>query len=222
MQRTSGAEHRRSGVPATPGEVFQLVRSQTARTRSGVGRLTGLSRTAVSARLQLLLRSGLVVEGEEDPSTGGRPATTLRFDRHSGVVLAAAVGRSRTQLAVCDLAGDVLTQLEVEQEPGAEPEDVMPDLVDRLDALVRAAGREPGDVRGVGVSIPGSVDRERGMSLDSPILPGWNRVPLAPYLRRLTATPVVVDNDANVMALSERRGHLESYEELLMVKASTG
>lgn len=222
VQHRTGADHRRNGVPATPGEVFQLVRTEAARTRSAVGRLTGLSRTAVSARLQLLLRSGLVVEGDEAPSTGGRPAATLRFDRHSGVVLAAAIGRSRTQLAVCDLAGEVLDSREVDQEPGAEPGDVMPALVERLALLVEAAGRVPGDVRGVGVSIPGSVDRERGMSLDSPILPGWNGVPLAPYFRAVTATPVVVDNDANVMALSERRGHLESFDELLLVKASTG
>ncbi len=31
-----------------------------------------------------------------------------------------------------------------------------------------------------------------------------------------------VDNDANVMALSERRGHLEQHRDLLFVKASTG
>ena len=31
-----------------------------------------------------------------------------------------------------------------------------------------------------------------------------------------------VDNDANVMALSERRGHLEHHRDLLFVKASTG
>ncbi len=225
VREAGGSDERRAGLPATPGEVFQLVRTGAADTRSGVGRLTGLSRTAVSARLQLLLRSGLVVEGEEGPSTGGRPAATLHFDRHSGIVLAAAVGRSRTQLAVCDLAGDVLgadARAEVEQEPGAEPEEVMPELVDRLAALLERTGRAPGQVRGVGVSIPGTVDRQRGISLDSPILPGWNAVPLAPYFQKLTAAPVVVDNDANVMALSERGGLLESFDDLLLVKASTG
>jgi len=34
--------------------------------------------------------------------------------------------------------------------------------------------------------------------------------------------PVVVDNDANAMALSEHHGHLEEFSDLVMVKASTG
>jgi predicted NBD/HSP70 family sugar kinase len=41
-------------------------------------------------------------------------------------------------------------------------------------------------------------------------------------VRVLTEAPVFVDNDANVMALSERRGHLEQHRDLLFVKASTG
>ena len=213
------------GAPATAGEVFALIRAGAADTRSAVGRVTALSRTAVSARLALLMATGLVVEGEEGPSTGGRPAATLRFDHRSGVVLAAAIGRSRTQLAVCDLAGAVLAGADVDQEPGAGPDELMPDLVGRLGALLDEAGRSGADVRGVGMSIPGTVDRVRGGSLDSPIMPGWNGVPLAPYLRGLTAAEVLVDNDTNVMTLSERQavgGHLGRFDDVLLLKASTG
>src|SRR3954453_23104848 len=105
------------GSPPTAGEVFSLIRDGRAVTRSEVGRVTGLSRTAVAARLATLLDSGLVV-GDEDraASTGGRPAAHLRFNRDAGVVLAAAIGRSRTQLGVCDLEGLVLAEHDVDQE----------------------------------------------------------------------------------------------------------
>src|SRR4051794_41544897 len=69
--------------PATAGEVFSLVRDGRARTRSDIGRLTGLSRTAVAARIASLLESGLVVEGvdeEREPSTGGGPPGGGRFN----------------------------------------------------------------------------------------------------------------------------------------------
>ena len=77
----------------------------------------------------------------------------------------------------------------------------------------------------MGLSIPGTVDFARGASLDSPIMAGWDGVELAPFLRDLplpAGAPVFVDNDANVMALSERRGHLETFQHLIFVKASTG
>ena len=62
---------------ATAGEVLALIRSGQAATRGALGRATGLSRTAVNARLSALADAGLVLEGEEESATGGRPATTL-------------------------------------------------------------------------------------------------------------------------------------------------
>lgn len=213
-------------APATTGEVFSLIRDGRALTRSEVGRLTGLSRTAVAARLAALLGSGLVVEGADDddraPSTGGRPAVHLRFNRDAGVVLAGAIGRSRTQLGVCDLDGAVLVSTDLDQEVGPSAQDLMPQVVTAFRSLLVEAGRVPDDVRAVGLSIPGTVDYARGASLDSPVMSGWDGVELAPFLRELTGAPVFVDNDANVMAQSERRGHLETYQHLLFVKASTG
>ncbi len=217
--------------PATTGEVFSLIRDGHARTRSDIGRVTGLSRTAVTARVAALLDSGLVVEGidpdgrEREPSTGGRPPVGLRFNQHAGVVLAGAIGRSRTQLGVCDLDGGVLATVDLDQEVGAAPDDLMPQVVAAFTDLLETTGRRAKDVRAVGLSIPGTVEFERGASLDSPIMAGWDGVELAPYLEELTdpsRAPVFVDNDANVMALSERRGHLERHRDLLFVKASTG
>ena len=211
--------------PATAGEVFSLIRDGLVLTRSDVGRLTGLSRTAVAARLATLLDSGLVVEGvlddrEERPA--GRPASHLRFNRDAGVVLAGAIGRSRTQLGVSDLDGSVLASADLDQAVGPAAGDLMPQVVVAFGALLHEVGRTPDDVRAVGLSIPGTVDFVRGASLDSPIMAGWDGVELAPFVRELTAAPVFVDNDANVMALSERRGHLERHRDLLFVKASTG
>ena len=77
-------------------------------------------------------------------------------------------------------------------------------------------------VKAVGLSIPGTVDIATGASRDAPLMAGWDGVPLAPFVRVLTDAPVFVDNDVNVMALSERRGHLERHRDLVFVKASTG
>jgi predicted NBD/HSP70 family sugar kinase len=163
-----------------------------------------------------------VVEVSEGTSTGGRPPARLALDAGGGVVLAAAIGRSRTQLGVCDLAGEVLASSETDQEVGLGPAELMPRVSAGLDGLLRAVDRRPEDVRGIGLSIPGTVDQQTGSSLDSPVMPGWDGVALAPFFATARRAPVLADNDANVMALSERRGHLETLRDLVMVKASTG
>lgn len=211
-----------AAMPASAGAVLGLIRSGTARTRADLGRLTGLSRTAVSARVSALLESGLVVEGEEAPSGGGRPPVTVRLNPDAGVVLAVAIGRSRVQLGICDLEGAVLAGNAEEQQPGLSPGEVLPGIVARCRKLLAEAGRSPAAIRAIGVSIPGAIDHELGASLDSPVLSGWDGVPLAPYFQELGAAPVVLDNDTNALAISERSGLLRSYDDLLLVKAATG
>lgn len=208
--------------PATAGEVFALIRDGVATTRSELRRLTGLSRTAVAARVSALSGRGLVVEREEGLSTGGRPPTLLFFNSDAGVVLSAAIGRSRTRLAVCNFAGDVQTISDLDQETGIGPDDLMPDLVKRLEALLEESGRDADSVHGVGLSLPGTVDQLRGCSLDSPVMSGWDGVALEPYFRELTTAPIVVDNDANVIALAERNGERRGVDDLLLLKISTG
>ncbi|WP_029117638.1 ROK family transcriptional regulator [Mycobacterium sp. URHB0044] len=205
---------------ATVGDVFTLIRARRDTTRTEIAQLTGLSRTAVAARIALLTASGLVVEREQAPSTGGRPATLLSFDADAGVVLTVAVGISRTRLAVCNLAGEVLSMSDIDQEVALGPDDLMPDVVKRLDLMLDEHRDVP--VYGVGLSLPGTVDRKRGCSRDSPILRGWDGVDLRPYfgeLSRLSGVPVVLDNDANAIAIGERG---PGRDDVLVLKASTG
>lgn len=213
---------RSSPAPATAGEVFALIRDGAVTTRTEVGRITGLSRTAVAARVSTLQARGLVLERAEATSTGGRPPAQLVFNADAGVVLAAAIGRSRTQLGVCNLAGEVLTIADVDQEIGIGPHELMPDIAKRLEALLDEAGRRHDEVLGVGLSIPGTADTTLGCSLDSPTMSGWDGIPLPPYLHELTTAPILLDNDANVIVLAERRGQRDRFDDMLLIKASTG
>ncbi|MGX9787933.1 ROK family protein [Mycobacterium sp. MMS18-G62] len=213
---------RRTSPSSSAGDIYGLIRQRCDITRTEIGQLTGLSRTAVTARVAPLAARGLVIEREFAPSTGGRPAAYVSFNTDAGVVLAAAIGRSRTRLAVCNMAGDILASTDIDQEPGLGPDDLMPDVVKRLDALLDDSGHREARIYGVGLSLPGTVDRQRGCSLDSPIMSGWDGVPLPPYFAELTDAPVILDNDANVIALAERRGDRQAFDDLLVVKASTG
>ena len=209
---------RESGAPATAGELLDLVRAGRAHTRSELRRLTGLSRTAVVTRVNALAEAGLLRVGEELASTGGRPPGALLFNRDAGVVLAVAVGRSRSQIAVFDLDGGELAADSGDHEVGIGPEQLMPRIAERCAALLGGVGPR---VVGVGLSLPGTVDVVRGVSLDSPVMRGWDGVDLAPYLAGVTDAPLFVGNDVDVMARAERLAG-RGLRDALVVKASTG
>jgi predicted NBD/HSP70 family sugar kinase len=211
----------RIGAPATAGEIFALIRQGAVATRTEIGRATGLSRTAVAARVDRLLTEGLVSEVQGGAVTGGRPAARLAFHAAGGTVLAASVGVSRTSLAVCDLAGTVLVQDSLRIRARSGPEPVMDAVADRLVGLVAQAGVDPAGIRGIGLSIPGTVDSATGCSIGVPVLPGWAGVPLPPLLAATFPVPVRVDNDVNVMAIAEQHAH-PGIDDLLVLKVSTG
>ncbi|KQU61292.1 ROK family transcriptional regulator [Rhodococcus sp. Leaf278] len=213
---------RLSAPPATAGEIFALVRDGEADTRAELGRITGLSRSAVASRVAALAGLGLIIETEDTQSTGGRPPARLSFDVDAGVVLAAAIGRSRSQLGVFTLGGEFLAGDTVDQEIGIGPNELMPQITKRLQALLDESHRTEHRILGVGLSIPGTADTARGCSLDSPIMHGWDGVPLAPYFADTTSAPVFLDNDANAMVLAERRDNRDRFQNALLVKASTG
>lgn len=206
-------------APATAGEIFRLVREGSAATRTEIGRATGLSRTAVAARVDRLLADGLVTEVQGAAATGGRPAARLEFHASGGAVLALSVGISRTKAAVCDLAGEVLTEDVLEQPASSGPEALTGAAVELLEKLLDRSDNPV--VRGIGLSIPGTVDGGAGSSAGVPALPGWEGVELPPLLTTRFDVPVRVDNDVNVMALAEHAAHPD-VDDLLMVKVSTG
>jgi predicted NBD/HSP70 family sugar kinase len=221
---TELVEPRETTAPATAGELLELVRSGRASTRSQLRLLTGLSRTAVTARVSSLTAAGLLLLGEELASTGGRPPGALVFNKDAAVVLAVAIGRSRSQLAVLDLDGQELTSDSRDHEVGVGPDELMPQIVERLRTLLddvqSDSGRPP--ILGIGLSLPGTLDPVRGLSIGSPVMSGWDGVELAPFFAGLGEAPLFVANDADVLARSELLGGAGSLGDVLVVKASTG
>jgi glucokinase len=89
------------------------------------------------------------------------------------------------------------------------------DLVARL----RASG---GDVRGVGIGLPGTIDQGRGVLIQAVNLP-LGDVPLRDRLGELIGLPVVIDNDANCAALGEHaHGAAGPYPHSIMLTLGTG
>ncbi|MEU8383221.1 ROK family transcriptional regulator [Streptosporangium sp. NPDC048865] len=205
---------------ATSGEVLRLIRSGEAVTRADIGRVTGLSRPAVSLRVTELLDRGLVVEDSEGPSTGGRPPTRLAFNASGGVVLVGSLGASRAQIAVCDLAGEVLARagLSVDVEEG--PDVVLPLVMQTWSDLL--GDRPVSLVRGVGLGVPATVEFAAGRTESARIMASWTGVAIPPIIAERFPVPVFLDNDVNVIAIGEHREiYAGEADDLLFIKVST-
>jgi predicted NBD/HSP70 family sugar kinase len=102
----------------------------------------------------------------------------------------------KTVMAISDLAGRVL-----EQEEFPTDADVKKTLAKIVECAQRLIGKTRGAVEGIGISVPGVVDPEKG-TLYVPHF-NWRNAPIAETLTRATSLPVSIDNDANAAALAE-------------------
>ncbi len=202
--------------------MLSLIRQGRASTRAELVELTGMARSTVAQRVEALIAERLVFEADEGQSTGGRPPRTFVFNRDAGVILGADLGATHSRLAVTDLGGDVLAEHAEDLAIDVGPEAALRWLRERFGVLLADAGRGPGDVRGVGVGVPGPVEFATGRPVNPPIMPGWDGYPIADELNDTYDAPVLVDNDVNIMALGEHWSVWPEAENMLYVKVGTG
>lgn len=220
----SGARSANGGA-ASAGDVLALVRDGRASSRSELARVTGLSRSTASQRVDTLIDHGLIEETGDGESTGGRRPTLLVFRSDAKLVLAADFGATHCHLAVTDLRGTVLADDDHRLDIARGPEHCLGFAIDGLHKLLAAIDRPATDVEAIGVGLPGPVEFAAGRVVSPPIMPGWHGVPVAPFFAdQFPGAPVLVDNDVNVMALGEYHaaGWRDTVEDLLYVKVGTG
>ncbi|WP_351235246.1 ROK family transcriptional regulator [Streptomyces sp. NPDC002133] len=221
-----------SGNQASAGHLLRLIRRGDANTRGDLQRATGLSRSTVGLRLEQLYRAGWLRD-VAGTSTGGRPSARIEFDPTHAVVIAVDLETRHARAAVLDLAGTVLAARSGDVLIGDGPVAVLDTLAGWFAPLLAEAGAEPTDVCGIGLSVPGPVDFATGRVVQPPIMPGWDGFPVRERMQEAYAeqvgpsrepgpVPVLVDNDANLMAYAEHRAGHADCSAFVLVKASTG
>ncbi|MFI5688584.1 ROK family protein [Streptomyces sp. NPDC051636] len=217
---------------ASAGDLLELVRTGRATTRGALQQVTGLSRATVGQRLDRLFRAGWLREGAGGPvdsPLGGRPSITLEFDDAHAVVLAADLDTRHARAAVLTLTGEILAEHSGTLAVDDGPDAVLGELGRWFGELLEKAGHRAAEVCGIGLAVPGPVDRETGRVVQPPIMPGWDGYDIRGRLSRALTehtgappVPVLVDNDANLMAYGEQRTGHPDCSAFVLVKVSTG
>ena len=217
------APQRLAAQPAAgASEVFQLLRDGQPRTRAELAQLTGLARSTVSARVDALMRVGLVAPVGGATSTGGRPPSLFALNPAARLVVGADLGATHALVVVADLSGTVLAEERAELSIASGPDSVLGWLCDAVARLLKEAGRSAADLGAIGIGLPGPVEHDTGRPINPPIMPGWDRVDVPGLVQQRFKVPVLVDNDVNIMALGEQSTAWPDTADLMLIKVATG
>lgn len=185
--------------------VLDLIREEGPISRAELARRSHLSRSTISSIITNLLVSGTVRETGIGSSQGGRRPIMLEFNYQSSFVVGVEIATTAITVLLTDLQASVLLRTRRPLDLAAGPAVCIPQVAEAVSDTLAAAGILPGMIGGVGVGVPGPLAGAGGRLIAPPIMPGWDDVPLEASLERALGRYVLVENDANLGALAERR-----------------
>ncbi len=178
--------------------LLNLVREHQPISRADLARRMTLGRGVVTTLVKELLEEGALYEGALGDLPRGRRPMMLHVQTRDRLVVAIDVRFSRTDVLLSDLGG---TQIALERfATRFGPEELLDELAIRVRRLLSTHAAE-GRCEGIGMVIPGMVDRRSGRVLNAPQL-GWRDVQVRAGLATRTGLPVHVENAPAACALA--------------------
>ncbi len=177
--------------------LLRVVHDRPGLTRADAARATGIGTGAATEEVARLVEAELLAEAQAEPTGArGRPTRALVPHGAGPLVLAVAISHESWRLAAVELGGRVVESIEAAHAVGpAAP--VLATVADAVETLRR---RHAGRIRGLGISVPGTVTD--GHVVDAVAL-GWEHVDLTAAFP--SVRPLVVGNDATLAAVAEAR-----------------
>jgi predicted NBD/HSP70 family sugar kinase len=123
------------------------------------------------------------------------------------------VGGTKTLVALFHDDGELVTQVKFPTPP------LYNLFLDELHDVFKKV-KKP-EVRCVGIALPGKIDRKHGIGVAFGNLP-WSKVPIVEDVEAIFKTPVVLENDARLAALSEAILLKNQFSKVLYTTISTG
>ena len=169
--------------------------------RADLARRTGISGPTVTRTVGDLLGARLVEEGESPPASIGRPGRLLRLARRSVSVLGLVVGARHCELAAAGLDGERQETVPRTFPTPAGYLDLVRTVVREVRHISEAGGTT---VLGLGVSMPGLLNRRQKRTLVSPNLHQTDGRRLGEDLRRKLGMEVALLQESHALCLAER------------------
>lgn len=184
---------------------------------------SGLSAATVTNVVADLLTDGIVIEVGSEESEGGRPRTILAINPVYGYFIGVDVGETHVRIELFDLTLRSLRTIIHRLTPvDNHPSSVARHIIAGVSALLADTAVPADKVVGIGVGVPGVVERAGGVFVHAPSW-GWRAVPLLAMLDERITLPITLDNGAKAMAQAELWfGAGRDVDDLAVVLIGTG
>lgn len=131
------------------------------------------------------------------------------------------IGGTTIKIGLFSVDGYLMEKWEIPTNKTDNGKYILTKIADFINRTIESKGIEKSDVIGVGLGVPGPVNKNGFVSVCVNL--GWNSLNVEKEFHEISGLPVKVGNDANVAALGEMwQGAGKEYQDVLMVTLGTG
>jgi len=200
--------------------VLDTIKKSAPISRATIATETGLNKGTVSSLVSDLINDHLIYESGPGESSGGRRPVMLLFNEEAGYSIGIDVGVNYLLGVLTDLNGNI-HQEKIITFNHLSYEEIEEKLFEVIDFLTNTAPKSPYGIIGIGVGVPGTVDKN-GNILLAPNL-DWKNINLKATLESKYNLPTIIENEANAGAYGEKKfGIGKEFTNIVYVSAGIG
>ena len=199
--------------------IFSLIHKYGPISRKELASNTDYSTATITNHVNRLLENDYVIETDKGHSTGGRKPVYLVVNPDKAYIFVLSIEVKNIELVLFDLDFEVVERKAFNIK--SEPKEIMNEINDEIANILENQGISENRIMGIGVSVPGIIDRDNQSLVFAPNL-GWKNIKITDIIKEKFEFPIIIENEANAAALGEKEfGNYES-DSLIYVSINEG
>jgi N-acetylglucosamine repressor len=170
--------------------------------RQELSKILEISKVAVSKNIDRLISMNIIIEGKGKPGKSGRNPIALNIKRKLFYSVGIKIVNDYSQLLVQDSSRKEIRRIEIEH-PDLNALDSCNLIIKALDKVLSDKNLPVSSFAGIGISIAGLLDVDKGVVLSTQTFPNDTNIPLADYFSKHYERQCFLINNANLMAIGE-------------------
>lgn len=181
-------------------------------TNADISNYTGKSIPHSLKVLNELIKEGYVAEKGFAISSGGRKPLNYSLVPDTHYIVSLAMDQFSARMVLVDMNNTFITKI---KHHSFTIETLKPeDIIGYLNGFITETGLSKKDIIGIGITMPGFIDNEKGINHSYLRIGGQG---LADFVQQNLSIPVFLDNDSTAIALAEQKFGVAAHIKNVMV-----
>jgi len=155
--------------------IFKLIRKRGPISRIELTKISGCSAGTASNHVRTLIEKGFVIETKKGISSGGRKPIQLMVNPNKAYIFSIEIEVSRIKIVIFDLELKVVTKNIIPITYKNDYRKTLKQVFFEMDKMMEEKNLKFDNLLGIGVAVPGLIDKVKGILEFAPNL-GWKNV----------------------------------------------